>query len=1118
MPSLVPAPSSLGLFSPALGPMFETSAADPGDLPELPVPSPDLSVARRFTPGAIWNAPANGTLSYLVATASRPPALARLRQANGSPAFADNALILLFRLLPEVAERLGALSQAVPRPDATTAPIDDQRTRPVITQLALELSPGTVASVANLQNILPAFDAADLRSVAAALADDAERAAYVGLTTSGGLANANKPAAILRRPETDERRLLENNSTAPIDAKLWTFTRGGRAFDPGTLAAIWARLAENDWDNLWAASDTTRQRTARVTDTRSVLLVNAHQGPLEEAVKNRITGNMTGLLPIEGSDVLFTVDTTATPAIALSSAASVDTDTVPIPRIAPLPAGPYAAPESATPFAGWAATTALARDFQRIAIMDVERHLVGLSRVADSAQADPRRRVTPGQNSADPLFLPTADSVATEVMARFADSGATVDFTAPELDRDYGPQPSAVLAAGDVFDNAFDEPVATAHSLKGSGEQSDSTAQGQSIVLRFDTTLVPGAWVRAWPVGRDTTTGRRFRMTGGAALADAAGSALILLPLPDGEAGGGTDSPPFSYDLLQTTTEGSRLYTDRRADRPAIDSSAGAADMGNLGALTLYSPETAGAPLAAASTIAPGHSLIAMAGAITAEDFTAVDMTTLRATDLSTSLPNSADGSDRIMTNAPAFTQTTPGDLPDSQVAGGPERLHETGFHTGAQGQEIYEFAAYDSTGNRGVIAAVAGRRRWHEAPPAAQAHPGVNAAPEIHGEGLGLAGPAADRLRLLMRERRPSDIVEFVSLMGRTFTAAEAPTTAGPWSAVLETAAKGTHGDLLMSLIPDTVDPGTVWDSADAANPGIKQRIDSVLASLSGGQTVDGIIDSTSFDDDIASAAFDRLLDKHRKGAQGFARAALAAIARAEDLIWLQTPALDADAWTDASGDIRILQALTDRLTANAALHLVLVLPKMHLPDRNLKVDAVRRSGLQKALADLAAAAAERVAWVSPTGGLGRDFHSAATTMIVDDAVLFTGAAHTGRRGLVFDAALTAALFDERLSFGRPQAVVNARRNAAGAVLGVQSSYVPLTGPDLVAALKAQASGGGFGRSDPSAYVPGPDPTSTADKDLWNPSVSSATNWTAFIALLSGDIATQFQNGTRPR
>ena len=106
---------------------------------------------------------------------------------------------------------------------------------------------------------------------------------------------------------------------------------------------------------------------------------------------------------------------------------------------------------------------------------------------------------------------------------------------------------------------------------------------------------------------------------------------------------------------------------------------------------------------------------------------------------------------------------------PRPPTANGPERVHGAGFHAGGQGQEINDFAAYDPVGNRGVIGAAVARRTWHEAPPAALGHPGVNAAPEIHAEGLGIGGPAGDRLRLLMRERRPADVLEFVAAMGRT-------------------------------------------------------------------------------------------------------------------------------------------------------------------------------------------------------------------------------------------------------------------------------------------------------------------------------------------------------------
>ncbi|SET76384.1 hypothetical protein [Oceanicella actignis] len=1108
MPTLSPAPSSLGVFSPALGPWFQRSASDDADLSALPAPGRDLSAARDLPAGAIWNAPAAGLLSFHVVAQPRQAALAGLRAAEGGPAFATGAPVLLFRLLPQVAERLGALSQAAPRPDSPAATTGNQRTRPVIAALALEL-PADMARLPALRQLLPDNGPADLKAVVDGLSDDDARAAWLGLRSSGGaLSDAERPATILRRPEKDERRLLENAGAAVAGAKLWAFTRGGRAFDPGAVAAIWAWLAGVAWDNLWAASDVARQRTAATADARTALLVNAHQGPLAPHLKARLS--LSGLTAVDGSDVLFGVGAGA--AVRLSAAASADLDEAPIPLVAPLPSGPYAAPDAAAPFAGWSAPGALSRDFLRVAAMDVERHLTGLGREAGSPQADPRLRVGAARNTADPLFLPSADALAAEVMASFAAPGAQVDFMAPELDRDYGPQTPAPLAAVDPFAAAHDDPVATVYAIKGSGRQSGATAEGQSVALRFAGSVPPGAWLRAWPHGRDAQTGRRWRMTGGAALADADGNALLVLPLPDGEAGAGAAPVAFSYDLMIVAAQGARLFADRRAERPPV--AAGApANVASLGAAALFCPETARAPSPGAAEIAPGHTLIAVNGALEDGDFSAVDMTSLRPEDLSASLPNRADADDRLVTRAPAFVQTPPGDLPAERSPGGPERVHDGDFHAPARGQELFDFAAFDRAGGRGVIGAAAGRRLWHEAPPAALGHPGVNAAPEIHAEGLALAGPAADILRLLMRERRPADISEFVSQMGLPFTPAPAPTDPGPWTAVLETAARGTHGGQLFSLIPETFAPGAVWSQ-------IKSQIDAALATLPGGLSVDGIVDRAAFDDDTAAAAFDRVLHKRRNGAQGFARAAMAAIARAEDLVWLQTPALDAERWAapagDPLGDVALLEALKTRLHENPALNAVLVLPARHLPDRNARLEEVRKAAVQAALHELAAVAEARVAWVSPPGGPGRPFHSAATTLIVDDAVMFSGAAHAWRRGLVFDSALTGAVFDQNLDFGRPRAVIAARRQLASAMLGIAPDLTPLTGAGLVAALKAQARGGGFGRADTLAYAPGPDATPAPDREIWNPAPSAAQAWTAALAALTGDLRDAFENGVR--
>ena len=1109
MPDLSPAPSSLGLASPVLGPWFETSTADESDLADLAPPDADLGCPLSIPNQGIWNAPASGVLSYHIASASRPAPLAVLRQADGTPAFSDGALVLLFTLLPEVAQRLGALSHAAPRPDSTTPAAAGQATRPVIDRFALEIPAGSVDSVAELIKILPDKDSADLHDIANGLSSDAEKAGYVGLGVSGGLTNAQTPTSILRRPEKDDRRLLENQSGSPLAVKLWAFDVQGRPFDAGAVAAIWAHLAgPTVWTNLWASDSSTRQRTTSVAAGRIVHLVNAHEGPLEGTIKSRISGQLTDLTAVGGSDVVFTAG--ANPAIALTAASDANTDTAPLPRIAPLPTGPYAAPDSATPFAGWSASTALARDFLRVAITDVERHCIGLGRDADSAQAEERLRVSPARNTADTVFLPTSDAVATEVMARLQDSGATVQMIAPELDRFWGPQTPATITGGDPFGDAYDALAFSVHALKGSGSTVGGTAEAQSVVLHFAESLPAGAWVRAWPHGRDTTTGRRFRMDGGAALVDGAGNAVIALPLPNGTNGDGTDAVQFSFDMLLTTDQGRRLYTDLRANRPAVVSTGAVAITGLTGSQSLYLPQVAMTVDAGVGAIPPGAPVIVMNGAMDAHDYAALDISSLRASDLANTLIGLADGSDTVVTRDPAFVQTTPGDLPTTQQPGGPVRVHDSDFHKPATGQEMYDFAAYDTTGNRGVIGALPARAPWHEAPPAAGAHAGVSAAPEIHAEGVAVAGPAADALRLLMRERTPADIQTFVQNMGVPFTPATAPTDAGPWTALLETAARGTHGHMLMSLIPSSFDPGETWDD-------IKTKINDVISSLPGSPIVEDWINTASFDEAVAAAAFDRVLHKHRKGVQGFARAALAAIGRAEDLVWLQSPALDDETFTDsAAGDIHLLQALTDRMAANLALRAILILPEKHLPDRNARLDQVRKSAIGGALLTLQSAAGDRVAWIAPNAGPGRPYHMAATTLIVDDAIMLTGGAHAWRRGLVFDSALSASLFDERLTAGRPRVIVTARRLLSAAILGIDEEYLPISAADLIAQARAVNVGGGFQRADPAAHKVRVDTTSPAEKEIWNPAISASTDWTASLAGLTGDIKTEFENGTR--
>ena len=110
MTVLTPAPSSLGLESPTLGPWFSTDET-------LPVPGDDLGVSVAIPASTDWLPPTTGLLSLAVASSTLPPILSALRGPAGTPPFTSGRLVAVFRLLPEVEARLGALLAAVPPAD-----------------------------------------------------------------------------------------------------------------------------------------------------------------------------------------------------------------------------------------------------------------------------------------------------------------------------------------------------------------------------------------------------------------------------------------------------------------------------------------------------------------------------------------------------------------------------------------------------------------------------------------------------------------------------------------------------------------------------------------------------------------------------------------------------------------------------------------------------------------------------------------------------------------------------------------------------------------------------------------------------------------------------------------
>lgn len=201
MVDLTPAPNTLHLASPALGPWFRHDDSTV-TMPTLILPTADLSVPLTLNDDVEWRTPANATRSYFIASDTRPHDLQILRQENGEQAFTNGNFIILLTLLPEVELRLWALTQPVPSPDGAALPAANTPTRPRVRYFALEIPAASINSMADVEKIRAENFAPDLTS-------DDEKAAFVGLSNASGLGNAAHPVNELCRPDTDRAVVLK---------------------------------------------------------------------------------------------------------------------------------------------------------------------------------------------------------------------------------------------------------------------------------------------------------------------------------------------------------------------------------------------------------------------------------------------------------------------------------------------------------------------------------------------------------------------------------------------------------------------------------------------------------------------------------------------------------------------------------------------------------------------------------------------------------------------------------------------------------------------------------------------------------------------------------------------
>lgn len=209
-------------------------------------------------------------------------------------------------------------------------------------------------------------------------------------------------------------------------------------------------------------------------------------------------------------------------------------------------------------------------------------------------------------------------------------------------------------------------------------------------------------------------------------------------------------------------------------------------------------------------------------------------------------------------------------------------------------------------------------------------------------------------------------------------------------------------------------------------------------------------------------------------------------AFAEAEELVFIETPSLALTARPDgppADHEIDLIATLASRLAARKRLKVVICCAReTDLIPAPFRLRAIAQRA--EAIAALVAEGSERVAAFHPRGFPGRPARIDSTTIIVDDVYSLTGATHLRRRGMTFDGSAAIASFDRTIQGGYSVKVRGQRQSLMASRVGVlpadasgfpDEAFVRLARPDsaydLVHDLLEQ---GGLGRIEPIWAGPG--------------------------------------------
>jgi hypothetical protein len=432
-----------------------------------------------------------------------------------------------------------------------------------------------------------------------------------------------------------------------------------------------------------------------------------------------------------------------------------------------------------------------------------------------------------------------------------------------------------------------------------------------------------------------------------------------------------------------------------------------------------------------------------------------------------------------------------------------------------------------------------------HQRLPHRWAHPLSPGGPELHGVGVRLRGPGARGLREYLAERTTPHTLALVAEAFRGGAPEPDPDPAAPadaggvggdrlWASVLRTVAPGVETEVGLDTLAAQGYPfGQGW-------PQLRSWLVERLAPLvEGAGAIPGLPEPQAFLDQVVEAVgldeatqarIQRALDRRVLGGlHGYregATALLAAVDRAEELLYLETPVLCdlpfGGATVAGGADLpprSFLDALVARMDARPALRLVLCLPQRPGPGLPRPMERVRHDLVRRVLQRLrqvegaggwGRSRGARVAVFTPAAGPARPLRMATTTVVVDDAWAFAGTTHPWRRGLTFDGSLAVSVTDERFRGGKPAEIARLRRSLLADRLGVRPGELPEDPAALVHAVRTLVARGGGDRllqnlphqpehepaARPSDGVPEGDPEpgealpslEGREHDLWNP------------------------------